>query len=150
MVIDTGYGHLREVKKTLFKVVTQMTITNQAITQNSIAEKKNVTPKSICFKKQRIYEYSKIDVNPLAPKRCDAPVLVADLCDSTPFLFPRTRPFHFCLPSVGSWSNPYGEHEEIVGDDVRKQRKERESEPNDALRLKTNIVHTGRMISSFS
>lgn len=39
MVIDTGYGHFREVKNTLFKVVTQMTITNQAITQNSIAEK---------------------------------------------------------------------------------------------------------------
>lgn len=150
MVIDTGYGHFREVKNTLFKVVTQMTITNQAITQNSIAEKENVTSKSVCFKKQRICNSNKRDVYPPAPKRYDDPALVADSCDSTPFLFPQTRPFHPCLPSVGFCSSLYSEHEDIVGDNVRKQREEGKSESNDALQSKTNTIHTGRMISSFS
>lgn len=54
IVIDTGYGHLREVKNTLFKVVTQITITNQAITQNNIAMKEIVASKNLCFNKQCI------------------------------------------------------------------------------------------------
>ena len=67
IVIDTGYGHLREVKKTLFKVVTQITITNQAITQKNMVMKEIMIPKSPCFKKQRNCDSNKRDANRTDP-----------------------------------------------------------------------------------
>ena len=96
IVIVTGYGQWSDVNNVLFRVVTHITITNQANTQKIISNYE-----MIChwFKKHSTHNNHKtFQIQVKQAKSVPAQVPSTDSSDSILFPSPWIHPFHSSLP----------------------------------------------------